>query len=248
MRLVVALAVMALIGGACSDAASPTSSPTTAIASTSTSVAPITTVPSATTTTFPISHPPVPTTNLWARFALPDDVPATLPFDPAQLNAAFYRSSTDSLVIVITGFDHAVNALRRCGWIRARYGGPEVLTSGSWDEAAWASSENQPWADQDSYGVARCKDEFLQDGKFKPGLRFEDMAEVTYCSGYLVVDSDLIDLDPVAVGAISIELIVDSAAGPVSLVAVPWDAHPGERPSFADLVEIDPTVVSCPQF
>jgi hypothetical protein len=238
--------VVALIGGACGDddiGATAISTTTATAASTVATGGPLETT---TTTTPPLTDPRFPETNMSARFALPNDEEATLPFDPASLLALFYRSTTGPLVVVLTGFGGEVSPVLQCGWILMQYGTTAVLDAPSWDEAPWDSYGNQPWATQ-NFGTPRCEDEFLEDGAFRSDITFAHE-----CGDFLMIVADQLELDPAVAGAEVAtpfaELIVDAPDGPVSLEAIPWEAHPGALPTVADLVGIDVAAVSCPEF
>ena len=240
------LLVLVLVGGACGDddigATPPTTTTTTLMAETTTTTVDETTTSSA----LPLSDERFPETNLSARFALPDDTEATLSFDPAGLLALFYRSIEGPLVVVLTGFGDEVPPVLQCGWILMQYGTTAALDAPSWDEAPWDSYGNQPWATE-NFGAARCEDEFLEDGAFRP-----DIARAQECGDYLVVVADELVIDPALaeaeVATPFAEIIVDAAGGPVSLEAIPWEAHPGSLQTVDDLLEIDVTALICPQF
>ena len=239
------LLILVLVGGACGDddggaTTAPATTPTTTGPGDTTSVAAATT-----TTSLPLTDPRFPETNMSARFALPDDAAAALPFDPASLLALFYRSTEGPLVVVLTGFGGDVSPVLQCGWILMDYGPSTVLDAPSWDAAPFDSYGNQPWATQ-NFGTPRCEDEFLEDGEFRSDITFAHE-----CGDFLLIVADQLELDPVVAEAeVAVpfaELIVDAPDGPVSLEAIPWEAHPGALPTVADLVGIDVAAVSCPE-
>ncbi|MBI5157275.1 MAG: hypothetical protein HZA58_04590 [Acidimicrobiia bacterium] len=248
MRWGTLLLVVALLGGACGDDAAVTTAPTTTTGGTVEATTTTATVAETTTTTaaLPLTDPRFPATNLSARFALPDDTSATLSFDPATLLALCYRSVDGPLVVVLTGFGDEVPPVLQCGWILMRYGTTAVLDAPSWDTAPWDSHGNQPWATQ-NFGATRCEEAFLEDGGFRP-----DIATARECGDFLVVVADELAIDPAVVeaevGTPFAEIIVDAAEGPVSLEAIPWEAHPGALQTVDDLLEIDVDAARCPQF
>ena len=237
--------LVALVGGACGDddvgAASTATTATTATTAAATTMPADTTTTVAettTSTTLSLTDPRFPETNLSARFAVEDDAMVDLPFDPASLLALFYRSTEGSLVVMLTGFgDGGASPVLQCGWILMYYGPTSVLDAPSWDEASWGSYGNQPWATE-NFGTPRCEDEFLEDGAFRT-----DIARAHECGDFLMIVADQLELDPSAVEAEVAtpfaELVVDGTDGPVSLEAIPWEAHPGALQTTADLVGID---------